>query len=58
VLDETGGRLVYNRQKKVLYTADSELLEFIAQETVEADSISRFKNGLDKCMDNRSMNGY
>lgn len=30
-LDKTGGRLVHNRQKKILlYTADSELLEFVA----------------------------
>ena len=58
-LDETGGRLVYNRQKKVLlYTADSELWNLLPQETVEADSIDRFKNGLDKLMDNRSINRY
>lgn len=30
----------------------------LPQETVEADSISRFKNGLDKFVDNKSIIGY
>lgn len=58
-LEETGGRLVYNRQKKVLLA--QQIVNFwnlLPQETVEADSISRFKNGLDKFMDTRSINGY